>query len=582
MVRLMKLLVKRIVSLIKKYLAMEVIGFVFTVLYAIAAFGSPIVSKYLIDEVIPTNTINKLYIGLGIFFIVCVSQPLIGYFKDILFLNITESVTYDIRERLFSKIINAPMKFFDSINKGDIVSRVINDGRSASQFITNFFVIFIKNILMIAVIAIGMLYLSIKLTVIVGVLFLIFFLINWLISKKFNKLSREQQQNYDLMCTNITQMAECIVTIKAFTSEEIFVEKYKSVLTKTFKANKKIMSLNILLNNLTNILVVLSLCVIYGLGALSVMEGTMTLGTVIAMGLYFQLLVQPVYELLGNNIELQKTIPIFDRIYEYFDMENEKYKRGYSEKLNGDITIENLFFSYKSDGIESLRNINLKIQNKGLIALVGHSGAGKSTLVKLILKLYKPSSGRILIGNKDINEIEANVLRDNISFVSQDIDLFNSSIKRNIMCGNKDIKEEEIIEICKRLKLHEKVMTLPDGYDSVITERVNLSGGEKQRLAIARALVKNPPIFIFDEPTSALDHENENIIRETMEEIAKNHLVIVIAHKITTIVNADNIYVFEKGQVVESGKHDMLIKNNSIYSDFVNSSDKSAESDISA
>lgn len=185
------------------------------------------------------------------------------------------------------------------------------------------------------------------------------------------------------------------------------------------------------------------------------------------------------------------------------------------------------------------------------------------------LWLYRPERGAIYINGKDINNIPVNLLRKNISFVSQDIDLFNSSIKENIKCGNPDATDEEIIDICKKVKIHEKIMSLDDGYDSIITERVNLSGGEKQRVAIARALIKKPAIFIFDEPMSALDPENEAKIKEILESIANDRIVIVIAHKISTIINAEMIYVFDKGEIVECGNHSSLMGKNSIYANFV-------------
>ncbi len=573
----MKEFINKIHKLIKQYMTLEVIGLMLTALYTLAIFGSPLVSKYLIDEVIPGNSFTKLYIGLGIFFAVCAAQPIVGYFKDILFMNITENVTRDIRKSLFSKVIGAPLKFFDSTKKGEIVSRIVNDGRAASEFITNFFVIFVKNVILIIMIIIGMLLMSVKLTSIVLCLFVIFFVINFTLSKKFSKMSMEQQKNYDAICISISQMAESIVTIKAFLSEEEIKNKYHELLSKIYKDNKKIRSLHILLNNLTNVLVVLSLSVIYGIGTLSIMKEEVTLGTVISMGLYFQLLVQPVYELLNNNIELRKTMPIFDRIYEYFDMENETYSYDSSVKLEGEIKVDNLSFAYKDDSVQSLNNINMKIPSKGLFAFVGHSGAGKSTLVKLLMRLYEPTQGTIKIGSTNISNLEVNKLRENISFVPQEVNLFNASVKDNIRCGNKEVTNEDITRVCKKLKLHDKILSLPEGYDSIITERVNLSGGEKQRVSIARALVRRPGIFILDEPTAALDPENELIIRDTIETLAKDSIVIVIAHRISTIINADKIFVFENGSIAESGDHNALIAKKGIYADFVLNNDKSDE-----
>lgn len=187
----------------------------------------------------------------------------------------------------------------------------------------------------------------------------------------------------------------------------------------------------------------------------------------------------------------------------------------------------------------------------------------------MLLGFYRPTSGKIKIGGKDILDMGVNVLRKNISFVPQDIELFNTSIKENIRFGKPNTSDEEIFEICKKLKLHEKIISLPEGYDTIISERVNLSGGEKQRVAIARALIKKPKIFILDEPASSLDPENEMILSEILKEISKNCTVIVIAHRITTVVDADKIIVFEKGKVVEEGTHSTLINKNGLYSKFV-------------
>lgn len=573
---------KKITYLIKDYIWLEAVGFSLTILYSIATIGAPLVSQYLIDVVLKLNSTEKLYAGLGIFFIVCVSQPIVGYFKDILFMNITENVTLKIRQKLFSKIINAPMSFFDVTKKGEILSRIINDGRAVSQFITNIFVVLLKNVITIAVILATMLYKSTTLTLIVIGLFTIFFIVNLTLSKRFKQISLEIQKNYDAICVSVNQMTESILTIKSFSAEKNIEKKYSDILRKAYNDNKRTAYLNILINNLTTVLVVLSLCIIYGIGSIAIMKGQMTLGAVVAMGLLFQQLIQPVYELLGNNIEFQKLIPIFDRLYEYFEMESETFIDGAEVPFEGGIKVRGLGFKYKNEDKDALYNVNLNIPSKGLFAFAGPSGAGKSTLVKLLLKLYEPSKGNVYIGNINIKDIPVNILRDKISFVPQDINLFNASVKDNIKYGNPNISDEEIINICKQLKLHEKISSLADDYDSIITERINLSGGEKQRLAIARALAKKPSIFIFDEPTAALDPENEIIIRDMLEKLSENSMVIVIAHRLSTIINSDEIYVFDKGTVVESGTHNTLTANNGIYAEYVMRIEKSAEHNMTA
>jgi ABC-type bacteriocin/lantibiotic exporter with double-glycine peptidase domain len=541
-----------IFGLIKPYLRWQIIGFVLTVVYAVAVFASPLVSRYLIDEVIPAHSLKKLYFGIIVFCLVLLSQPLVGYLKDIVFLHITENIVLDIRKRLFNKLLLAPLSFFNRSTKGEIISRVVNDGKEAGEFISDFFIIAVKNIILIALIIAGMLYLSISLTMIVILVISFFSFLNFKLSKKLTSLSSDVQRNRDRMCTAVNQTINSIMTVKAFLLEKKERQKYGDVLEKTFKDNLRIWFLAIILNNVSQIIVILSLCVIYGLGSISVMRNRLTLGDVVALGLYFQLMVQPVNELLANNIELRKNIPIFKRIDEYLEMESEYQEDAEKERLNnlGEIVIKDLGYGYE-DGTEVLSGVNMVFPPRGLVALIGASGSGKSTLVKLLLGLYKPTSGDIYVNGLSIRKIDLEALREQISIVAQEMEFFNESIKENIRCGKPDATDEEITELCKKLKIHEKILSLPLGYDSVLMETVNLSGGEKQRLAMARALIKNPSVFIFDEPTSALDKENEARIREIIETVSKERLVIVIAHKASTIVNADFIYAFKDKRVVK-------------------------------
>jgi ABC-type multidrug transport system fused ATPase/permease subunit len=546
----MKKTLQRILNIIKPYLPKEILGVFLTAIYTSAVFAAPIVSKYLIDDVLPSRSKIKLYYGLAIFFLICLLQPFAGYLKDIIFLNISENITYSIRKDLFSKTIQAPLRFFDLTPKGEIMSRVLNDGRSSSEFVTHLFVVVAKNILLLAMILGGMLYLSVSITFAALLTFALFLFINARLGRKFSELSAQTQKNYDLICTNVNQMLDGIITIKSFGVADNLKHKFEKTLHDTLVCNRKIGCLGILINNLTGIITVLSLCIIYGLGMLLVMSGKTTLGTVMALGLYFQMLIQPVYELQGYSIEYQKMLPIFDRLYEYLEMQVEQASEKQRTIASGPIVAENVFFSYNNE-IEALNNINLVIPAKGLISLVGRSGSGKSTFIKLLMGFYPPTAGKITIGGLDILEIGVGALRQHIGFVPQEIDLFNCSVKENIICGSDGITDADVVAICQKLNLHEKICSLSEGYDSIINERANLSGGEKQRLGIARALVKKAAVLIFDEPTAALDPENEAVVRHVLEDLAKERLVIVIAHQLSTITNSNKIVVFDHGKILK-------------------------------
>lgn len=548
----MRFFLKRVYKMIKPHLLLEVLGLLMTIVFTLSVFASPIVSKYLIDEIVPAHSEQKLYTGLILFFLICISQPVTGYFKDIIFLFTTEKITLSLREKLFSKVLNARIGFFEKTAKGEIISRILNDGSSASEFITMFFVSYIKNMVLILLIITGMLLLSVKITLIILGLVLLLLTSNLLYSRKIEVLSSEVYKNFDLMCTKVSQMADSIVTIKSFILENTMRESFRGLLKKNYSDSIRVSKLSILVNNTTGLMTVLSLCIIYGMGALSVMKGQMTLGTVIALGLYFQLLNDPVSSIVNNNMSIQKILPVFTRLDDYFSIQSEK-NAGAGEKLaSGDIHIQNICFSYPGHP-EVLENINMHIKERSYLGIVGASGAGKSTLVKILMGFYRPTAGHIYIGETDIQNISIDSLRKIIGYVSQDIDLFNISIKENIRLGYPDAADDEIYEICMKLNIHKKVISLPESYESIITERINLSGGEKQRIAIARALIKRPSILVLDEPTSALDHENEAYVAAILKEISRICTVIVISHKDTILRNADKIFYLKNGKVLQNG-----------------------------
>ncbi|MBU5225611.1 ABC transporter ATP-binding protein/permease [Clostridium senegalense] len=561
----MKKILNNIWEVAKEYKWQELIGLIFTILYTIAVFISPIVSRYLIDEVIPSNSLDKLKIGILIFFGGCICQPIFGYLKNRVFMKISENITIMFREEMFNKVINAPMEFFDGCNNGAIVSRISNDGRNVSEFITNFFVVVVKNIVLIIMIIIGMLILSKEITLMVILLYAIYFFVNWKISHKFNPMSKDIQESYDQICIKINRSVGLVNTIKAFNQEDKVKEEFKEIIERNYRNNLKFRKLSMLMNSVSNGIMITSLSIVYGIGSLLVMDGKITIGTVVAIGLYFQLLVQPIYELLNSNIDIHTIIPIFNRINEYMNLKTERASKQENEILYiKEIELKNVNFKY-NNGSEAVKNINLKLPSKGIFAIVGDSGAGKSSLIKLLSAFYDSYEGEIKINEKELKEYGVRDVRSVISLVSQDIELLNESIKNNIKMG-RDIEDLKIEEVIRNLNLEESIKKLELGYDTVINERVNLSGGEKQRLSIARALVKKSLIYIFDEPTAALDTINEKRVKDILEELSKQSLVIIITHNLSLLNKADCIYTMKKGEIVEEGNYEYLTKKDSYFS----------------
>ena len=282
---------------------------------------------------------------------------------------------------------------------------------------------------------------------------------------------------------------------------------------------------------------------------------------------------QPIKGLAGINITLQEGFTAARRIYEIIDQKNEVYQDDDLKDLylkNGNIEFKNVTFSYP-DGTRALNKININIEGGKTIALVGSSGSGKTTLMNLIPRFYNLNDGVIEIDGQNINKITLNSLRKNIALVSQDIKLFDDTIKSNIMFGNLLASEEDIIKACNNAAAHDFIMELSDGYNTLIGENgAKLSGGQKQRISIARAMIKNSPIILLDEATSSLDTESEAKVKIAISNLIKGKTTIIIAHRLSTIQNADKIYVIDNGQVAEEGTHEQLMQNSIIYKNLYN------------
>lgn len=565
----MRKFIKDLWKIAKIYKWYEFKGLVYTVLYTIAVFKVPLIFKDIVDNVIPSDSLKNLTIGMLMFFVVCMSQPIFGYLKNMIFMNVSENMTILFREKMFNKIINAPMDFFDNSNNGAIVSRISNDGKSISEFIANFFIIILKNIILIALVIIQMLFLCKEVTLIVIFLYGVYFFFNWKVSKKFSPMSREIQKSYDQICIKINRSVSSINTIKAFNKEEQVKNEFKEIIETNYLNSIKYKKLGMLMGSISNAIMITSLAIIYGMGSLFAMNGTITIGTVMALGTYFQILGQPVNELLNSNIDIRTIMPIFDRINEYINLETEKASDGKSDiTYIEEIEMKSVGFKYKN-GSKALNNINFKLPSKGIFAFVGDSGAGKSSLIKLLSAFYNSYDGEIRINQKELKSYGVSDVRKVISLVSQDIELLNESIKDNIKMG-RDIEESQIKEVIKNLNLEETIDKLEEKYETIINERVNLSGGEKQRISIARALVEDSLVYIFDEPTAALDTINEKKVKDILEELSKDRIVIIITHNLSLLNKADCIYTMKSGEIVEKGNYETLIKGDTYFSKLIN------------
>ncbi len=299
-----------------------------------------------------------------------------------------------------------------------------------------------------------------------------------------------------------------------------------------------------------------------------VITGRLEVGAMTAFVLYMERLYGPLRRLVNSSTTLTQAIASMDRVFEFIDEKYDIIDKPEAKPLNdvqGTVTFQNVSFEYEEND-HTLQNVNFEVNKGETVAFVGMSGGGKSTLISLIPRFYDVTSGKILLDGKDIREYEVRSLRDKIGMVMQDNILFSDSVKQNILMGNPEASDDEVIAAAKAANAHEFIMNLPNGYDTEVGERgVKLSGGQKQRVAIARVFLKNPPILIFDEATSALDLESEHYIQEAMVKLAQNRTTFIVAHRLSTITHADRIIVIEHGSIVEEGNHEQLMEKGGAY-----------------
>ena len=388
------------------------------------------------------------------------------------------------------------------------------------------------------------------------------------LGKKMGKKVNVSLEASDKFMKFLSEMIKGSWLIKIYQKEEEELKRISMVIDERFKAIRKVEQTRLGAGPIMEIISAIAIAIVVFFAGYRSMQGAITLGEFVSFLAALMLAYQPVRALAGINIGIQEGIAAAKRIYEIIDQKNEIYhdENAPSLKLNNaSIKFKNISFTYP-DGTHALKNLSAKIEGGTKVGLVGISGSGKTTFLNLIPRFFHLKNGSIFIDNQNINDINLNSLRKEISLVSQDVILFDDTIKANILYGNAFASNEEIIEACKFAAAQDFVEKLPNKYETIIGENgIKLSGGQKQRLSIARAILKNSSIILLDEATSSLDSESESVIQKAIENLTKNKTTIIIAHRLSTVMNCDKILVFENGQIIEEGKHEFLVNNSSTY-----------------
>lgn len=545
--------------------------------FLISAFDLvfPMVSREIVNEIIPAGRMDLLLrwtiIMIILFIFRYISYYIVSYWGHVLGVYIE----HDMRRDLFTHLQTLPFSYYDNNKTGHIMSRIVNDLRDITELAHHG----PEDLFISSVMLIGSFILLIRiewrLTLIIFafVPLLILFAMKKRIKMRDSfRLVRQKIANVNAQLEN---SISGIRVAKSFTNEDYEIEKfqynnsqYKEARKGSFKAMAEFVAGMGIMTNVLNLVVI-------SLGGYLVYRAYLTIGDLLAYTLYVNYFMQPIRRLADFMQQYQDGMTGFERFVEIMNIEPDiKDKEDAIEltDVKGDIEFRNVSFSYTNGENRVLSNLNLKIEAGKTVAIVGPSGAGKTTLCHLIPRFYDINEGEILIDGKNIQDITLKSLRKNIGLVQQDVFLFTGTIMDNISYGDPTKSEEEVIKAAKKARIHDFIMTLPDGYDTYIGEKgVKLSGGQKQRISIARLFLKDPPILILDEATSALDNQTELLIQESLEELAEGRTTLIIAHRLSTIKNADEIIVLTNEGIEERGSHEELLRRGYIYANLYRS-----------
>lgn len=506
-------------------------------------------------------------IVVGLYFIKGVARFFQNYFMSLASFRMLMGIRLDLHRKLQMMSYS----FLKSRSTGEFVSRILNDVNVINDANISTIRNLIREVITLIVLVVLIFKRNAELAIFSIVVVPLMGYVIYRIGRYIRKNARKQQEKMAEMSGVLIEGFGGAKTVKVFGAEEREVGRFRKKLEKYYNLAIKAMIAKELNVPIIEFLSSISVAIIVYLGGLKVTEGKMTPGDFFSFITSLMLMYDPINKISTVHADINSAISASKRVWEFLSLEPDIKDDPNAVELKefkDRIRYIDVWFRYP-DAAENewaLRNINMEIRKKEKVAIVGESGVGKTTLVELLPRLYDVTKGSITIDGIDIRKIKLASLRSLISVVSQDVFLFNDTIFNNILFGKPDATYEEVIEAAKLAYAHDFIVKLPDGYDTVVGDRgVRLSGGERQRIAIARAILKNAPILILDEATSALDAESEMVVRSALYNLMKDKTVLIIAHRLATVIEADRIYVMENGTIVEEGTHDELISRDTRY-----------------
>ena len=584
--KITKALIKRVFSYLTPYWKQLILVLICISLSSILLLLPSIFTGKIIDEGLIGKNMRLLILYIVLSLTVTFAANLIGVLENYINTWIAQHITFDMRNQMYSHLQRMSQRFFTSNNQGDIITRMTSDIDGVETVITGTFKSILSNSITLVFALIAMFQKNWILALLGIVVIPLFVIPTRRAGRTRWSLTREAQEYNDEVngILNETMSVSGQLLVKLFGKEMYEYKKYREINEKMIRLNIKEKMAGrwffVVLSTVTSIGPML----LYLVGGILIMktDSSVTVGDITVMVGLLSKTYMPVNSLLNIQVDWMRSMALFNRIFEYFDMkvEIENSEDAITPEIStGEVEFSHVDFSYDSER-QILKDISFHLESGHSVAVVGPSGSGKSTIINLIPRLYDVGSGTVTFDGVDVRKLDLTYLRTHVGVVSQETYLFNGTIRENLLYAKDDATEEEMIEACKKANIYDFVRNQETGLDTMVGNRgLKLSGGEKQRLSIARVLLKNPTLLIFDEATSALDSISESKIQEAIEPIIKTRTSILIAHRLSTILAADEILVVKDGEIVERGHHKELVKKGGVYTELYNTQFQKADDD---
>ena len=561
---------KRIWGYIGKYKALLLFVFICAIIGNSLAMLAPLMVGNGIDKMLGENLVNFSLLW-GIVFkliLIYAISALFQWLLSVVSTKVANEIVKDIRKDAFHKLNKLPLRYYDNSSRGDVISRLTNDVEAISEGLFQGTTQIMSGIIIIIGCFVFMLTISVRITCIIVLLVPVCYAIAATIAKKSATMFQKRSQSIGQLNGYAEEMISNIKIVKAFGYEDMAKENFSKMNDQLYIYGQKAQWYSSLTNPTTRYVNNIGYVAVTVIGGFLALSGGLSVGNISSFLTYSNQFAKPINEITSIMTQLQEALASAKRVFQLIDEEEESddsQMKTLEKEIKGEVVFEHVDFSYR-EGVELIKDLNLKVHPGNMVAIVGPTGAGKSTLVNLLMRFYDVNKGAIYIDGTDIREIKRDYLRSRFGMVLQESWLFKGTVAENIGYGSKDVTMDQIMDAAKKAYAHSFIKRLKDGYDTLIEEDAgNISQGQKQLLTIARAMLLDPPILILDEATSSIDTRTELKIQKAFHAMMQGRTSFVIAHRLSTIKEADVILVMKDGNIIEQGTHTELLKRKGFY-----------------